>query len=351
MKKIIKIVACVVLVALLVGGFVAYKMYGRIYEPNIFLRGDKDSDSLFEYLFIPTGSNMDSVIAIAARNFDVRDTASLRQVMELKNYKKKTRAGRYLIKNGMSNSEFVNLLRSGEQAQMKVVLNFFRTSDEVARAVSEILEMSYGDFVLMLNDDEFLAKQGVNRETVVSLFIPNTYYFNWNTSAEGFIERMKAESDKFWNEDRLAKASALGLSSKEVVTLASIVERECRFSDEQPRVAGVYLNRLKKNMLLQADPTVVYACGNFDVRRVLKAHTEIDSPYNTYKYKGLPPGPICTPSGQTIDNVLNAEKHKYLFFCAKADFSGYHAFASTNAEHMDNARKFQKALNERKIYR
>ncbi|HPG72744.1 MAG TPA: endolytic transglycosylase MltG, partial [Bacteroidales bacterium] len=183
------------------------------------------------------------------------------------------------------------------------------------------------------------------------MFLPNTYEFYWNTSARQFTDRMKQEYDVFWTEERIAKAkeSEYPMTQVQVSILAAIVEQETRMNDEKPRVAGVYINRLKKGMLLQADPTVIFAANDFSIQRVLFSHLEIDSPYNTYKYQGLPPGPICIPSVTSIDAVLNYEKHEYLYFCAKDDFSGYHSFAKTLQQHNANARKFHRALNQRQI--
>ena len=181
------------------------------------------------------------------------------------------------------------------------------------------------------------------------MFIPNTYEFYWTTTAEVFMQRMNTEYLKFWSESRKAKAAELGYSPEEISILASIVEKETNKNDEKPAIAGVYLNRLKYNWRLQADPTVVYAWGDFSIRRVLNLHKRIDSPYNTYVYYGLPPGPICIPSIASIDAVLNRQDHNYLFFCAKDDFSGYHVFAATNAQHAINANKYRKALDDRNI--
>jgi UPF0755 protein len=194
-----------------------------------------------------------------------------------------------------------------------------------------------------------LKKFGLNKETSISMFLPNTYEFYWTTKAKEFIDRMYAENQKFWNDERKAKAEKIGLSPVEVSTLASIIEKETTKNDEKATMAGVYLNRLKYNWRLQADPTVVFAWGDFSIRRVLNVHKQIDSPYNTYTYYGLPPGPICAPSISSIDAVLNHEEHTYMFFCAKDDFSGYHVFSSTNAGHNINAKKYRNALDERNI--
>jgi UPF0755 protein len=185
----------------------------------------------------------------------------------------------------------------------------------------------------------------------MTLFIPNTYEFYWNTSADKFIERMYVEYKHFWSKSRLNKAQKIKLTPEQVIILASIVEEETIKDDEKPTVAGVYLNRLHKNIRLQADPTVRFAVGDFEIKRILNKHLKIDSPYNTYKYAGLPPGPICIPTISSIDAVLNYKKHDYLYFCAKDDFSGYHAFAKTLKQHNINATKYRKALNKNRIYK
>jgi len=198
----------------------------------------------------------------------------------------------------------------------------------------------------------FQQKLGLSDDNVACIFIPNTYEFYWNTSADQFVKRMLKEYQKFWNNDRKAKANKIKLNYYEVATLASIVEKEQNIKrDERPEIAGLYLNRINKKMKLESDPTLIFALGDFTIKRVLNKDKKVDSPFNTYKHKGLPPGPICIPSINSIDAVLNASDHKYIFMCAKEDFSGYHNFAKTYAKHLINARKYQKALNKRKIMR
>jgi len=329
-------------------GVYAYKMYKDVYQPSIFLKKNKDT----EYLYIPTGSTIAQVDSLIKNQFMVRYPEGLGMVIERKKYAEKLKPGKYLIKNGMSNNAIINLLRSGNQEEVKYVLKFHRKIDKAARKVVKDIEATYGDMMLALNDEEFLdSLGGFTKETALCLFIPNTYHLYWNTSAQEFLRRMNDEYNNFWNDTRLAKANELGLTTQEVITLASIVDRETRWNDEKQKVAGVYLNRLRKSIRLQADPTVVYAVGNFDLRRVLKKHIRTKSPYNTYLNEGLPPGPICTPSITSIESVLYAEKHKYLYFCARADFSGYHSFATNLKEHNKNARDFQRALNKRRIYK
>jgi len=227
---------------------------------------------------------------------------------------------------------------------VKVSFISVRSLDILAGKVAANIEADSTEIAQLLKSPETAQKYGFDERTFMAMFIPNSYEFYWNTSAEQFVERMAKEFKAFWTEERLQKAENIGMTQSQVSTLASIVEVETQQNDEKARVAGVYINRLNLGMLLQADPTVVYAVGDFTLKRVLNKHLEIESPYNTYKYSGLPPGPINIPSISSIDAVLNYEKHNYKFFCAKDDFSGYHVFAVTNAQHEANARKYHKAL-------
>ena len=203
-----------------------------------------------------------------------------------------------------------------------------------------------------ITNQDFLNKLSLDSYNVSCLFIPNTYEFYWNTSAEDFAERMALEYEKFWNQERTKKAKEIGLTYIEVSILASIVEKEQNIKiDERSDIAGLYLNRINKNMKLESDPTLIFAIGDFSINRVLNKDKKVDSPFNTYKYKGLPPGPICIPSINAIDAVLNASDHDYIFMCAKEDFSGYHNFATNYRDHLKNARRYQKELNKRRILR
>jgi UPF0755 protein len=200
-----------------------------------------------------------------------------------------------------------------------------------------------------LNDNDFLGKFGFDSRTAIGMFIPNTYELYWNTNADGLIERMYSEYEKFWNDSRKTKLQQTGLTQAEVSVMASIVAEETNVTDEMATIAGVYINRIKSGMLLQADPTVKFAIGDFSIRRVLNKHLDYDSPYNTYKYKGLPPSPICMPSIAAIDAVLDYVHHDYYYFCAKNDFSGRHIFAKTLAQHNSNAQAYRNALNSMNI--
>ena len=257
-------------------------------------------------------------------------------------YDENVHPGRYILTNGMSNRQLINMLRMGYQTPVKVVFNNIRTVEQLAGRISDQIEADSASIINEINK---------NNDIDATTFIPNTYEFYWNTDAEDFIEKMVAEHKRFWNETRLQKAQDLKLTPRQVSILASIVDKETTKTSEMPRIAGVYLNRLSKRWPLQADPTLVFALGDYNIRRVLDVHKNIDSPYNTYKYAGLPPGPICIPSIAAIDAVLNAENHKYFYFCAKDDLSGCHVFAKTITEHNKNAEKYRRSLNKNKIYK
>ena len=340
-----KILAVVLVILVCLGGFSAWQFYSMIYKSNVGIGTDG------QYFYIPTGSTYEQVSNALVEENIILNQASFDWVSEQKKYKLNIKPGRYKLEAGMSNNELVNLLRSGEQEPVRVTFNTVRFKEDLAGKVGAFIEADSTEIIDLLNDDDFVSKYGFNTTTFLTLFLPNTYEFWWNTSADQFVERMATEYKKFWTDERKNKANSLGLSQSEVSILASIIQKETNKNDEKPTVAGVYLNRLKKGMLLQADPTLVYANKDFEARRVLNWHKKIDSPYNTYKYKGLPPGPICLPSISSIDAVLNAKSHSYLYFCAKADGSGYHTFASTYREHLKNAREFQRELNRKKVYR
>lgn len=320
--------------------------YGRIYQSNVSLDYQKEV-----FVYIPSNANFEDVLQQLIDEGIIINSSSFRWISERKRYTNNIKSGRYLIKDGMNNNELVNLLRSGRQTPVNVVFNNVRTKEEFAGVIAGQLELDSVEIIEAMLDTVFLNNIGLNAFNVSSLFIPNTYEFYWNTSIISFLSRMVAENHHFWNNSRKAKSKLLNLKKEEVITLASIVEKETLKKDEQPIVAGLYLNRLKKNMLLQSDPTVIFAIGDFSIRRVLKKDLKYDSPYNTYKYKGLPIGPISLPSIGAIDAVLNYQKHNYLFMCAKEDFSGYHNFAKNVKQHNVNAKKYRKALNDRKIKR
>jgi len=300
------------------------------------------------YLYIPTGSNLDDVVAIIKAQQILNNTESFKWVASKMNFKN-IKPGKYKITKGLSNIELVRLLRSGKQEPIKLTFQNIRLKTDFAGYIGKNFEIDSLAFLNMLDSIDLVRQYGFDEETIFCMFIPNTYEMYWNTSKEKFFERMQKEYVKFWHTNRLAQAKAIGLSPVQVSILASIVDQEALLNREMVRIAGVYMNRLNRGIKLEADPTVIFANGDFTVKRVLYKLLQKDSPYNTYKYIGLPPGPICMPSVAAIDAVLHFEKHNYIYFCAKEDFSGLHNFASNVTEHQMNARKFQQALNNRGI--
>lgn len=340
-----KLIFLIIFIAILVGGIYAYLVYNKIYNPNIIFNKDK------EYVYIPTGSDFDDVVYILENQHIVKDVNTFKWVAEKKKYIEKVKSGKYKLRANMSNNDIVDLLRSGVQEPINISFNNVRTIEQLAGRITNNIEADSAKFVELLNNNEFISHYGFTQNTIISMFIPNTYELYWNTTNEDLFKRMAKEYKHFWNDERKEKAKQLRLSQSQVSTLASIVQMETVKNDEKSIVAGVYLNRLKRGWPLQADPTVIYAMGDFSIKRVLKEYLSVDSPYNTYKYKGLPPGPITIPEISSINAVLNYKNHDYMFFCAKEDFSGYHNFAKTLRQHNINAKKFQRALNKRKIYK
>lgn len=342
-KLFTKVILIFVFLVLVIISIVAYDLYLRIFKENVLI--DKND----EYIYIPTGSTFEDVVKILQEENILRDISSFEWLADKKNYRNHVKPGRYRIHKGMNNNELINLLRSGKQEPVTLIIRGFRNYNYLAGYVSKKLEADSADIVNVFEDELLAKKYGFDLNTFITIVIPNTYQFFWNTSAEEFIDRMAKEYKKFWTTERIQKATSIGLTQSEVAILASIVQLETNKVDEMNMIAGVYINRLKKNMALQADPTVIFAHNDFTIKRVLNKHLVIDSPYNTYKYSGLPPGPICIPYPHSIDAVLNYSKHNFLYFCAKDDMSGYHVFAQTLQEHLNNARKYQKKLNELNI--
>ena len=339
------------LVALLVLGILlvfalafGYWLYQTVMSPNVRTTDGKDIE-----LFIPTGSDYEQVKDILQEANFIVNEKSFNWVAQKKELPANVHPGHYVVKNGISNNQLVNMLRGGLQTPVKVKFNNIRDVDQLAGRIASQIEADSASIANLLHKQDYIEQLGFNKYTIPALFLPDTYEFYWNTDAEGFVIRMFQEYNKFWTEERKQQAQAQGLTPIQVSTLASIVNKETNMTDEMPRVAGVYLNRLKSNWLLQADPTLIFAWNDYSIRRVLDRHKEIDSPYNTYKYIGLPPGPICIPSIAAVKAVLNAEDHHYFYFCAKEDFSGYHNFAKTLSEHNRNAVRYQQALNQRGI--
>jgi len=302
------------------------------------------------YIYIDGQKNYEDVMAQLRERAALPSEKIFRILAERMNYPDKVKTGRYAISDGMTMPDIIRLLRAGKQAAVDLTFNNMRTEENLAGRISQQLMMDSLSLLNALEDSSHAEKYGFHKETFMSMFIPNTYEVYWDTEIGNLLNRMKREYDAFWNESRRSKAEKLGMTPVEVSILASIVEEEATYEDEYPVVAGLYLNRLNKGMRLEADPTVKFAVGDFSLRRILYRHLEVESPYNTYKYSGLPPGPIRIPSIRAIDGTLSPEQHNYLFMCAKDDLSGRHNFAVTHAEHARNARAYQQALNRRGIY-
>lgn len=337
------------LLLLLLVAAIAVYLFAFDYVKSIYLNKVNSPEN--EFVEISTGSNYEEVIKDLTSKGIVTDEQNFTWLAEKMNYKReKMRAGRFKIQQGWSYKQLIGHLRNGEQAPVKVVLNNERLLEDVAGKVSRFVESDSLAFLNYFMDKKRLDSLGLNENTLMTLFIPNTYEMFWTTTPAQFVARMKKEHDAFWaKNERLQKAKAMNMTPEAVYSLASIVERETNNKNEKPSIAGVYLNRLRIGMKLQADPTAVFATRDFATKRVTMVHTMFDSPYNTYMYTGLPPGPISMASIPSIDAVLNPADHKYLYFCAKADESGTHAFAETLSAHMENARRFQAWMNSKGI--
>lgn len=342
LKRVIYIFLLILVIAAVKG----YGLFRKAYAANIFT---SDREELI--LYIPSGSDYNDVLAIIDKEGIVKNMASFSWAVEKKNYPNLVKPGRYKVKNRMSNNDFIDMLRAGKQEPVQLTFNNVRTLDQFSVRIAEQLEMNAIDLLNLLESDTIQSKYGFSPYTIKCMFLPDTYEIYWNISPVRFLERMYTEYGKFWKGRQDRQAEGIGLTREEVITLASIVDEETNMDNEKPRIAGVYMNRLEKGMRLQADPTVIYAVGDFTINRVLRKHYRIDSPYNTYKIYGLPPGPINIPEKSSINAVLNYEKHRYLYFCAKPDFSGYHNFARTLSEHNKNAALYRNELNKRRIYR
>jgi len=343
-----KILLLIVALGLIVGGVFAYKVYDAIFLPNT--NFDKEE----AIVFIPSDANINDVKDLLAPL--LKNPKSFVQVADKKGYANNVKGGKYAIQKGMNNNDIVNALRS-KNIPIKVAFNNQETMADLAGRISSQIEPDSVSLLAVLTDEAFYSSNGFTNATQIAMFIPNSYEFFWNTSAEKFRTRMLKEYIRFWNDERRKKAKVQGLSPNEVISLASIVHKETAKIEERPRVAGLYLNRLKKNMKLQADPTVIYAlkkhAGNFDlmIKRVLYKDLELDSPYNTYKYAGIPPGPITMPDISAIDAVLSPEKHDYEYMVANVENFGYHKFAKTLAQHNRNKVQYVRWINSQKINR
>ncbi len=343
-----KILLAIALIGLVIAAFISYKIYNAMFKPNTAFNNE------MAYLYIPTNATYDVVreqLEPLVDNIDNFDALASQ-----KKYTSNIKAGKYAIKKGMTNNDIINTLRVNN-LPVKVSFNNQETIEKLAGRISTQIEADSLQLLEVMKDVKFLNENDFSLKTALSMYIPNSYEFFWNTSAEQFRERMLTEYKRFWNETRLAKAQNIGLTPEKVNILASIVHKETAKVDERPRVAGVYMNRYKIGMLLQADPTVIFAVkettGNFDqvIKRVLYKDLEVDSPYNTYKYVGLPPGPIAMPDISAIDAVLNYEKHDYFYFVADVKNFGYHKFAKTLTQHNINRQEYIRWINQQGVNR
>lgn len=333
MKKVVtKIVVVVLLVGILFGGYVVNKAFTsntKFQEEEVFV-------------YVPTGSNYDAVKKIIAPYVDNQD--KIDWVASKRGYMENVKSGKFLLKRGMSSFSIVRSLRL--PVPVKLAFNNQESVEKLFERIASQVEPSVDKLKAVFENEQFLKENNLTKETLLTYFIPNTYEFYWDITAEELAEKFAKEYKRFWTGTRLEKAKEQNLTPAEVYTLASIVHKETAHADERPKVAGVYLNRLKDNMLLQADPTVIYSVkresGNWDqqIKVVTFNDLKVNSPYNTYRVKGLPPGPIFMPDVSAIDAVLNPEKHNYLYFCASVQKFGYHEFAETYEEHMVIAKKY-----------
>ncbi|MEO6284993.1 MAG: endolytic transglycosylase MltG [Dyadobacter sp.] len=308
-----------------------------------------DTESSF-VLLIPEGATYKTVLDTLNKHDVINDHISFQFLAKFLKYTEKVKPGRYVIKPKTNNYAALKKLISGDQDAVKLTFNNIRLKEDLIKRIGSRFEFGEENFRKALDSPEVCSKYGLDTLTIVSMFLPNTYDIFWTTGTEKFLDRMHSEYKKYWSDEKVAKAKAIGLTPVQVSILASIVEEEqAKKVDERARVAGLYINRLNAQMPLQADPTIKFALQDFAIKRILNGHLLTKSPYNTYINTGLPPGPIRVADFNSLDAVLNYDKHDYIYMCAKADFSGYHAFATNYTDHLANARLYQAELNRRKI--
>lgn len=344
MSKIVKRILVFVIIIMALVAVMGGIGYYYVFSPNTVVTDDG-------ILYIRDSNSVVQVFETLRSRGYIKNPNTLSSVAKLKKFSSSVKSGKYKIRDGMNNNELVNMFRVGNQVPVHFTFNNMRTIEEFANEAQEELAVSKDELMALLTDSDVLAELGFNSNTILAMFIPNTYEIYWNIPAMDLLKRMKKEYARFWNENRMAKAREIGLSPEEVITLASIIEEETVKAEEYPVIAGVYMNRLNKGIKLDACPTLKFVLGDFTISRILDRHMQIDSPYNTYMYAGLPPGPIRMASIKVIDSVLNYQKHDYLFFCAKSDFSGYHNFSRTLRQHNAYAREYHRELNKRKIWK
>jgi len=332
MKK--KIFLSVTAILLIIGAFIAYKVFG----PAVSAKGEGP-----KYLYVKTGSNFNDLKNELKSNNYISSTVWFGRVSQALKFKT-VKPGRYKLTDGMSLFKLVRMLRSGQQSQVNLVITKLRTREDLARRAGNLFECDSLEMIQFLNNNDSLNQFGVDSNTVMALALPLTYSINWNTTPKKILQHMHMAWTDFWTEERKQKATGLGLTPLKVSTLASIVDEETNKAIDKPKIASVYLNRIRIGMPLQADPTVKFGLKEFGLKRIMNVHTQKPTSYNTYLNLGLPPGPICTPQASTLDSVLNTPKTDYLYFVASKEFDGSHVFNSDYDEHMKYAREYQKAL-------
>ena len=331
---------------LLIGAIAGYMGYKWIFEPNTNISEPYE-------LYIKSQTTYEELQNQLITDSVLVNSWSFTQVSKLMKYgPDQIPSGRYIIQPDWSNKQIISALRAGRQSPIKLTISTARTVEDIAGVVAKKIEPDSTEILALFNDASLIEEYGFKPETIISMILPDTYEMYWNTDAKGFFSKMKSEYDKYWKQEgHLTKAEELGLSQHEVATMASIVQKESNDNKERAMIARVYLNRIAQGIKLQADPTVVFGVGDFTIRRVLNKHLAYDSPYNTYIYQGLPPGPISMPEKSAIEAVLNANQHDYLFFCSKPGYGAEHAFAKTNRDHERNAAVYHKWLNQERILR
>ena len=343
-KKKSKLIFRLIVLALVIGGGVF--AYFTFFKPNIYLDGKK-----YKFIYIPARASYEEMIDMLEEENILENKKTFEWLSKAYALRDNFKPGKYRVIAGMTNRQLINLIKSGKQEPVKLTFNSSdRTPTDIATKISEKLEISETEIeTFFANETPVRKKYGFNEESLRCLFLPGSYDLLWNISLPDLVSKIESNYNEFWTASRKQKAKQCKLTQAEVIILASIVQCESAISDEQEKIAGVYLNRMKKNMPLQADPTLLYAINDFTRQRVLNDDKDINSPYNTYKNKGLPPGPICLPYAQAIDAVLNYKRHNYVFFCAKPALNGFSDYSETYEQHCKFAEAYQKEMNRRGI--
>jgi UPF0755 protein len=339
-----KILAYLLVAVSTIAATLAFYFWQVAYSPNLNVDGKQKF-----VLYLPKNATYESMMDTLRTHKIINDEVAFGFMTKRMGLRESLRSGRYEIEPNAANKEIISKIRSGNQDPVKLTFNNIRTKDDLIKKIGTKLDFDSNLLLERITKEEECAKYGFTSETIMCMFLPDTYFIYWDSSVDDFLKRMNSEYKKFWNEKRLSQAQAINMTPIQVGVMASIVQSETNKPDEMPKVAGVYVNRIATDMPLQADPTVKFAVGDFSLKRILTKHLSISSPYNTYRNLGLPPGPIALPERIALDAVLDYDKHNYTYFCAKEDFSGYHNFAATYTEHLKNADIYQAALDARGI--